>query len=68
MLDVTAFPSKASLTLINFLQAYANWLVVIKSTCDDTVVRGWYAHYDQMIADPDFIKWFPAWFEMDKAL
>ena len=66
MLDITAFPSEASLTWIDFLQAYTNWILVIKSTCNDTVARGWYTHYDQMIADPDFVKWFLEWFKWTK--
>ena len=68
MLDVSAFPSETTLMATDFLQAYANWLVVIKSTCDEETARGWYKHYDRMIANPEFVCWFPAWFKMDKAL
>ncbi|KAF8515328.1 hypothetical protein BU17DRAFT_67920 [Hysterangium stoloniferum] len=68
-LDTVAFPSEASLTAVDFLQAYANWLSIIRDTCGDgPAAQGWYKHCDKMQADPNFALWFPAWFEMDKAL
>ncbi|KAF8527137.1 hypothetical protein BU17DRAFT_81935 [Hysterangium stoloniferum] len=68
-LDTASFPSEASLTAVDFLQAYANWLSIIRDTCGDRpAAQGWYKHCDKMQADPDFALWFPAWFEMDKAL
>ncbi|KAF8508877.1 hypothetical protein BU17DRAFT_99450 [Hysterangium stoloniferum] len=57
-LDTACFPSEVSLTTVDFLQAYANWLSIIQDICGDGLAS----------QDPDFAMWFPTWFEMDKAL
>ncbi|KAF8526201.1 hypothetical protein BU17DRAFT_82967 [Hysterangium stoloniferum] len=68
-LDTACFPSEALLTAVDFLQAYANWLSIIRDTCGEgPATQGWYKHCDKMQADPDFAMWFLTWFEMDKAL
>ena len=65
MLDISTFLAETS---IDFLQAYANWLVVIKATCDEAATKIWYEYYNRMIAYPEFVCWYPTWFEMDKVL
>ncbi|KAF8512535.1 hypothetical protein BU17DRAFT_96187 [Hysterangium stoloniferum] len=42
-LDTACFPSEASLTAMDFLQVYANWLSIIRDTCGDVpAAQGWY--------------------------
>lgn len=68
VLDVNQFPVEESLTYVDFLQAYKNWLSIINSTADPALALGWYQHYDLMMEEEDGAATFPAWYRADKAL
>ena len=60
-LDDSHFPSEHSLSDNEYMQAHANWILLLKATSDVEIHDGWKVHHDRMTGDPNLNKWALAW-------
>ncbi|KAF8963308.1 hypothetical protein BDZ97DRAFT_1821575 [Flammula alnicola] len=61
ILDVSTFPLDSSLTEIQWTQAYNNFLNFISSAIGERLYTGFVSHFDNMLSDQDFSRYFPAY-------
>ncbi|KAF8950737.1 hypothetical protein BDZ97DRAFT_1133500 [Flammula alnicola] len=68
ILDVSTFPLDCTLTEIQWSQAYNTFLNFISSTVGERLYSGFVSHFDNMLSDQDFSRYFPAYRQFDEKL
>ncbi|PPQ76790.1 hypothetical protein CVT26_001757 [Gymnopilus dilepis] len=68
ILDVSDFPSDCDLSYVEWIQAYNTFLSFLTTVLDKNLCKGFLDHWDGMLKDPGFAKWFPAYRRFDQRI
>ncbi|KAF8954390.1 hypothetical protein BDZ97DRAFT_1676986, partial [Flammula alnicola] len=68
ILDVSTFPLDSTLTEIQWSQAYNTFLNFISAAVGEKLYTGFVSHFDNMLSDQDFSRYFPAYRQFDEKL
>ena len=60
-LDGTVFPTEATLSDFDYMQAHQHWTELIKVTMQTAIYEGWKAHHEQMVSDEHLRTSAQAW-------
>ena len=67
-LDDTYFPTEATLSDFDYMQAHRHWTDLIKATMQTAIYEGWKAHHEQMVGDEHLRTSARAWRKHDRNL
>lgn len=68
VLDTDAYPSETGLDSSAWQSTYNTFLAFIQRITGPVVYAGFAKHFDRMIGDPQFERWYPAFREFDREL
>lgn len=68
VLDTDAYPAETKLDSSTWQSTYNTFLAFIQKVSGPGIHAGFVRHYDRLISDPQFERWFPAFREFDREI
>ncbi|KAJ7496182.1 hypothetical protein B0H11DRAFT_2385568 [Mycena galericulata] len=68
VMDVSEFPDEETLDQATFLTCYNTFLTFLEASAGARIFRGFVAHYNRILSDPDLSTWFAAYQVFDKKI